>query len=109
MIAGMDRAGADKDAESGNILCCLEFIAKEALDAGLVKIHAILRLAIEEITKTDEACRNGRPPIEFFDIRQAFLFFAKFCLLEDPKAKAEIVKMINNIEKDTWVAYAQNA
>jgi hypothetical protein len=106
MNAPMASTRTDKKSDSDDVLCCLEFLAKEALDANLVKIHRIIKQSIAEIQKSDESSAPAVMPRHVADILVAFKFFARFCLLEDQKARAEILGMIESIDAKTWRAYA---
>jgi hypothetical protein len=106
MIARMAQARTDKQVESGDIICCLEFLAKEALDADLVIIHRIIKQSIAEIQNTDESSELAVMPRRLASVIVAFKFFARFCMLEDQEAREEILGMIESIDVKTWRAYA---
>jgi len=99
-------AQADNNTEINNMLCCLEFLAEEAENSQLIKVHAILRRSIKEIGMAKDSQHKVDLPVEFADILCAFKFFARFCIIEDPSARQEIVRLIETLDKEALKSYA---
>jgi hypothetical protein len=103
-----DSAACARDnanAEIDNLICCLEFLAREAKTAGLPSIHAIIKRTIGEITGRRGPPAGGNAP-PYTDILQAFRLIARFCLIEDPRLKKKIVRMLESIDKKALSIYA---
>jgi len=93
-------------AEADNLICCLEFLAREADTAGLKHIGAIIRRGIQEIIRTHEASSGRKPTPAITDILQAFKLLARFCLIDEPERKQQIARLIEAIDRETLAAYA---
>jgi hypothetical protein len=91
--------------EAENIIYCLEFLSRDALQKDLPNIHNILQSSIAEIVKTNNP-GNDCVDVDFSDILNAFKFFAKFCLIKDSNAKKQIIEMIKNVDKEALNTYA---
>jgi hypothetical protein len=93
-------------AEVDNLICCLEFLAREAGNAGLESIEAIIRRSIQEIIRTEESSSGRKPTPASTDILQAFKLLARFCLIDEPERKQQIARLIEAIDRETLAAYA---
>jgi hypothetical protein len=107
MSARASRHGTDAGAEIDNLICCLEFLASEALAADLRDVHAVIARSVQEIAAIREAAATGVcPALPSTDILQAFKLLVRFCLIGDPQAKREIVRMLESIDQEALSAYA---
>lgn len=107
MTAQTARHSTDARAEIDNLICCLEFLAREALAANLRDVHAVIARSVHEIAAMRKAAATRTcPALPSADIVQAFKLFVRFCLIEDPQAKREIARMIESIDQEALSAYA---
>jgi hypothetical protein len=93
-------------AEIDNLICCLEFLAREADGAGLKNIGAIIRRSIQEIMQAYESLSGRKFTSASTDILLAFKLLARFCLIDEPERKQQIVRLIEAIDRETLAAYA---
>ena len=107
MSAQAARHSTDAGEEIDNLICCLEFLASEALAANLRDVHAVIARSVQEITAMRESTATRTcPALPSPDIVQAFKLLVRFCLIGDPQTKREIVRMIESIDHETLSAYA---
>lgn len=93
-------------AEVDNLICCLEFLAREADAVDLKNIGAIIRRSIQEIMRTYESLSGRTFTSASTDILQAFKLLARFCLIDEPERKQQIARLIEAIDRETLAAYA---
>jgi hypothetical protein len=93
-------------AEVDSLICCLEFLAREADAAGLKNIGAIIRRSIREIMRAYESLSGRKPTPATTDVLQAFKLLARFCLIDEPERKQQIARLIEAIDREALAAYA---
>ncbi len=107
MSAQAARQSTDTGAENDHLICCLEFLAGEALAADLRDVHAVIARSVQEITAMrDAAATRMCPALPSTDILQAFKLLVRFCLIGDPQSKQEIVRLLESIDQEELSAYA---
>jgi hypothetical protein len=95
----------DMEHDIDKLICCLEFLAQQALSASNIEIHTIIKRAISDVERSSSPYQKNNVPFDYTDILTAFQFFTKFCLIEDPEAKKQIIRMMQKMEKDALKMY----
>jgi hypothetical protein len=95
---GLTMKNLQLNAEINNVICCLEFLAGQALEKKLGNVHSILKQTINSIAETNTPYKKD--DVDHSEIINAFMFFAKFCLTEDPAAKMKVLQFIENMDKE---------
>jgi len=95
----------DYNTEVSNLICCLEFLASEARNTRLFDVHAVIKRSIAEISAMKNSSGND-VAYKFEDILCAFKFFARFCCIEDPAARRNIISMVESLNKEVLKSYA---
>ncbi|MEZ5692016.1 MAG: hypothetical protein R3D71_10195 [Rickettsiales bacterium] len=95
--------------KSENIIYCLEFLARDAMDNELPCIHDIIKTSITEIVKRDNAHINSEYDTTYYDILNAFRSFAKFCLIKDDNTRKQAIEFLENIDESTLLVYENSS
>lgn len=88
-----------------DILACLEFLANDASSKNRLHICNILRRSIEEINALNTSEYKDYTVFDYSDILIAFRLFTKFCLLNDPSTKQELIDYIGIMDSDVLKNY----
>ena len=63
--------------------------------------------SISEISKINSLRADNKLEVKYLDIVHAFKLFAKFCMIEDPNTKKRIAYLMENMDKNALLAYAE--
>ncbi|HEU5048481.1 MAG TPA: hypothetical protein VFT64_11640 [Rickettsiales bacterium] len=85
-----------------DVVVCLEFLANDAVEKNELAVHRILRKAIDEVNHLYGTKQPSDLPFAPADILIAFKLFRQFCLTNDASVKAEIVKMVEEDNKELF-------
>ncbi len=96
---------SDSEAEMQNILCCLRFLAREAMTAKLQPISAIICETIERISALGHVPKASAEQ-GFAELVRDFSVFMRLYILGTPAMREDLKDMISKLEAGRLAEYA---
>ena len=88
-------------SENETILFCLRFVEQEASNAGLKAAALEIDKAIAKIKAMDLSDELVKE-YKFEDLIQGFRFLISFILLDDPKAKIQVLNLLQAMDEKNF-------
>lgn len=99
------RKGEDEQSQAKNIICCLQFLANEAVEAQLPDIAKILSNTLTKIMNLNTSEHGQDIDLYFAELVTAFKEFVKFYLLGNKANREELIDLINKMDRERLEAY----